>query len=71
MTGGNGRALRALTPKEFSDAIGGLLTPDTIREHCRRGLLPTVNGAGRRPYFIKPAALRRYRCDLGRFVIAA
>lgn len=63
-----GRAVRALTPKEFSDAIGGLLCPRTVRDYCRDGKLPTVHGAGRRPYFIRPAALRRYRCDLGRFV---
>lgn len=50
-------ALRAFTPKEFSDAIGGILSADTIRERCRRGVLPTVNGPGRPPYLIKPDAL--------------
>jgi hypothetical protein len=62
-------ALRALTPKEFSDAIGGLLCARTVRDYCREGRLPTVNGAGRRPYFIRPTALRRYRVALDRFAV--
>ena len=75
--------LRALTPKEFSEAIGGLLTPETIRTMCRRGDLKVTNTPRRvrehgrsvmrirPPYYICPSELERYRTDLSRFVIRA
>jgi hypothetical protein len=64
------RAARALTPKEFAEAIGQLLSAYTIREKCRSGELPTVNGPGRPPYFIPFHALGRYRTDIRRFLIS-
>lgn len=65
------KALRPLTPKEFSDAIGGILCADTIRERCKRGDLRTINGAGRPPYFIHPDELAKMRPTLERFFVAA
>ncbi len=65
-----GRQIRALTPKEFSEAIGGLLSAYTIREKCRLGELPTVNGPHRPPYFIRPDALAKYRADLSHLLVA-
>lgn len=70
MTAG-GVKVRALTPKEFSEAIGGLLSAYTIREKCRLGELPTVNGPARPPYFIRPEALARFRGDLAPFLVSA
>lgn len=63
-------ALRALTPKEFSAAIGGLLTADTIREKCRRGDIATVNGPRRPPYYIRPEAAMPYLCEWRRFLVS-
>lgn len=64
----NGPKVRPLTPKEFSEAIGGVLSPATVRDYCRRGRLPTANG--RRPYLIRPDALVPYRPDLARFLVS-
>lgn len=64
------KTLRPLTPKEFSEAVGGLLSADTIREKCKNGELRTVNGAGRPPYFIHPDELARYRPTVERFLVA-
>lgn len=64
------KTLRPLTPKEFSEAVGGLLAPCTVREKCRNGELPTVNGPKRPPYYIKPDALAPYRPTLERFLVA-
>ncbi len=63
-----GAKLRPLTPKEFSEAVGGVLSPATVRAYCRRGLLKTANG--RRPYLIRPDALCPYRPDLSRFLVS-
>lgn len=64
------KTVRPLTPKEFSDAIGGVLCADTIRAKCKAGEIATVNGAGRPPYFIKPTELARWRPVLDRFLVA-
>lgn len=63
------KTLRPLTPKEFSEAIGGLLSAYTVREKCRLGELRTVNGAGRPPYFVHPEELARYRPVIDRFLV--
>ncbi len=44
------KVLRPVTPKEFSEAIGGILTADTIREHCRTGKIKTIRG----PHYLIP-----------------
>lgn len=64
------KTLRPLTPKEFSEAIGGLLCADTVREKCKTGDLKTINGAGRPPYYIHPDELARYRPVIQRFLVA-
>ncbi len=64
------KTLRPLTPKEFSEAIGGLLSPKTVREKCHTGELDTVNGKGHPPYFIPPHELAKYRPIIERFLVA-
>lgn len=64
------RTIRPLTPKEFSEATGGLISAYTAREKCRKGELQTVNGAQHPPYYILPAELARYRPVIDRFLVA-
>lgn len=64
------KALRPLTPKEFSEAIHGLLTADTIREKCKTGEIATVGGPGRPPYYIKPEELLKWRPLVAEFLVA-
>ena len=70
MNGHPTRFVRALSPKEFSEAIGGILAPDTVRIRCLSGEIATINGPGRRPYLIPPTELERYRLKLTRFLVA-
>lgn len=52
--------VRALTPKEFAEAIGGLLCADTVRARCKSGEIKTVGGPGRPPYLIPASELDRF-----------
>jgi hypothetical protein len=65
----SGRFIRAMTPKEFAEAIGGLLHPNTVRDRCKRGEIQTIGGPGRPPYLIPPTALEPYRLELSRFLL--
>jgi hypothetical protein len=64
------KTLRPLTPKEFSEAIGRLLSPDTIRAKCRSGEIATVSGPERPPYFIRPTELEKWRPTVARWIVA-
>jgi len=63
------KALRPLTPKEFSEAIHGLLTADTIREKCKLGEIATVGGPGRPPYYIRPDELLKWRPIVAEYLV--
>jgi hypothetical protein len=62
--------LRPLTPKEFSEAIGGLRTPNWVREQCKTGAIPSVKGKRKPPYLIPARALQRFRPPLESLVVA-
>jgi hypothetical protein len=63
------KTLRPLPPKEFSEVIGGLLSPKTVRKKCATGELQTVNGPRKPPYFIVPQEVARYRPVIERFLV--
>ena len=54
--------LRPLTPKEFSEAIGGMRSPRWVCQACRRRMIATI-GRGR-PYLIPASELARFRPQL-------
>ena len=61
--------IRALSPKEFVAAVGGLISLKTARLWCRLGKLPTVNGPERPPYLIKAETLMKYRQDVSHLIV--
>lgn len=63
------KPLRPFTPKEFSDVLGGLRTPDWVREQCHSGAIKTVGGAGKPPYLIPVSEAIRFCPLLGKFLI--
>jgi hypothetical protein len=58
----SGRHIRAITPKEFAGALGGLVTADWVREQCSKGRIKLLKEGA--PYHIDPAELVRYRPPL-------